>query len=196
MAFTPAFKIGIWNAWILQVVFYLSMFIPDIFLNKEARNRTKGFSSFPPFNKIEKILALFTHTVIMPFVFIYSIFLPIKTNTFWFYSGIPIFIVALVISVTLLFNIASTPAGKPVTKGAYRISRNPMYLSAFLMFLGVAISCASWIVLLCAVLWIVIWQMVVPTEEKFLFEKYGDSYREYIKRTPRWIGIPSPRERN
>jgi protein-S-isoprenylcysteine O-methyltransferase Ste14 len=195
MTIIPAFEIGIWNAWILQVVFYMSMFIPDLFLDKEAKNRTKRMNSFAPFNKAEKILALFTHAVIMPFVLIYSIFLPLKTDTVWFFVGLLLFAAALVISVVSLFNIASTPSDKPVTKGVYSISRHPMYLSGFLMFTSVGISCASWIVLLCAVLWIVFWHIVVPTEEKSLLEIYADSYREYMKRTPRWIGIPRSLEK-
>jgi protein-S-isoprenylcysteine O-methyltransferase Ste14 len=27
-------------------------------------------------------------------------------------------------------------------------------------------------------------------EERFLLEKYGDSYREYMSKTQRWLGIP------
>jgi len=166
------------------------MFIPDFFLDKEARNRTKRLSKLAPFKKIEKILSLSTHVVIMPIVFIYSIFLPLKIGTLWLYVGLPIFAVALAISVAALFNIGSTPTDEPVTRGVYRISRHPMYLSGFLMYISIAISCASWIVLLCAVLWIVFWHIVVPTEERFLIERYGDTYREYMNRTPRWIGIP------
>ena len=64
-----------------------------------------------------------------------------------------------------------------------------MYFSAFLMFIGIAISCASWVVFLYGALWIVIWQIVVSTEERFLIEKYGNAYHEYVSRTPRWIGI-------
>jgi protein-S-isoprenylcysteine O-methyltransferase Ste14 len=190
MSLIPAFKIGIWNAWILQILFFLTMFIPDFFLDKEARNRTKRLSKLAPFKKTEKILALSTHVVIMPIVFVYSIFLPLKIGTLWLYVGLPIFAVALVISVAALFNIGSTPTDEPVTRGVYRISRHPMYLSGFLMYISIAISCASWIVLLCAVLWIVFWHIVVPTEEKYLIEKYGDTYREYMNRTPRWGGIP------
>jgi len=190
MSLIPAFKIGIWNAWILQILFFLTMFIPDFFLDKEARNRTKILSKLAPFKKNEKILALSTHVVIMPIVFVYSIFLPLKIGTLWLYVGLPIFAVALVISVEALFNIGSTPTDEPVTRGVYRISRHPMYLSGFLMYIGIAISCASWIVLLGAALWIVFWHIVVPTEEKFLIERYGDAYREYMNRTPRWTGIP------
>jgi len=190
MSLIPTFEIGIWNAWILQVLFYLSMFIPDIFLDKEARKKSKRMSQFPSFKKIEKILAISTHAVIMPLVLIYSIFLPLKIGTAWLYAGLPIFAAALVLTISALFNIASTPADKPVTEGPYKISRHPMYVSGFLMYVGVGISCASWIVLLLALIWIVFWRIAVPEEEKFLIEKYGGSYRDYLSRTPRWIGIP------
>ena len=143
-----------------------------------------------PFKKTEKYLALSTHAVIMPVAFIYSIFLPLKIGTPWLYVGLPFFVVALVISVAAIFNAGATPADEPVTKGAYRISRHPIYLSGFLMYLSIAICCASWPVLLCAVLWIVFWYIAVPTEEKYLVEKYGEAYREYMDRTPRWLGIP------
>jgi protein-S-isoprenylcysteine O-methyltransferase Ste14 len=33
-------------------------------------------------------------------------------------------------------------------------------------------------------------QIGVIDEERFLLEKYGDAYREYIEQTPRWIGVP------
>jgi len=190
MSLIPAFKIGIWNAWILQILFFLSMFIPDFFLDEEARKRTKRLSQLAPFKKTEKILSLSTHVVIMPIVFIYSIFLPLKTGTLWLYVGLLIFAVALVISTAAIFSAGSTRIDEPVTRGVYRISRHPIYLSGFLMYLSIAICCASWPVLLCAVLWIGFWHIVVPSEEGFLIERYGDAYREYMNRTPRWIGIP------
>jgi protein-S-isoprenylcysteine O-methyltransferase Ste14 len=190
MSRIPAFEIGIWNAWMLQVLFFLTMFIPDFFLDKEAKERSKRLSRIAPFKKIEKLLALSTHAMIMPVVFIYSIFLPLKIGTPWLYTGLPIFAVALVISIAAIFNAGATPADQPVTSGVYRISRHPIYLSGFLMYLSMAICCASWPVMLCAVLWIVFWHIVAPSEEGFLIERYGDAYREYMNRTPRWIGIP------
>jgi protein-S-isoprenylcysteine O-methyltransferase Ste14 len=190
MSLIPTFEIGIWNAWTLIVLFYLSMFIPDLFLDKEARKKSKRMSQFPPFKKKEKILALSTHAIIMPVALVYSIFLPLKLGTAWLYAGLAIYVTALVISITALFNIASAPADKPITSGVYKISRHPMYFSGFLMFVGVGITCASWVFLFFAVIWIVFWRMVVPVEERFLIDEYGDDYRDYLTRTPRWIGIP------
>jgi len=187
----PAFQMGVWNAWILQLLFFLTMFIPDFILGQEERNRAKRIGQMAPFKKTEKRLALLTHAVIMPFVFIYSIFLPLRIGTAWLFFGLPIFAVALVISVATIFNAALTPVDKPIMRGIYRVSRHPIYLSGFLMYLGIGIACASWVVLLCAVLWIVIWSILAPHEEMLLIEKYGDSYREYLNRTPRWLGIPN-----
>jgi protein-S-isoprenylcysteine O-methyltransferase Ste14 len=195
MTLIPAFEIGIWNAWILWVIQFLSMIIPNFFMSEEAKIRTKRAPQFVPFNKTEKILALSTHVVIMPFSIIYSIFLPLKIGTAWFYIGLVIFILALVMSLMTTIGFAITPVDKPVTGGIYRISRHPIYLSGFLLNLSIGIACASWVMMLCAILWIVFFHIVVPTEERFLIGQYGDAYREYMNRTPRWIGMPKSREK-
>jgi len=193
MSLVPAFEIGIWNAWLLQVLSFLILSAPNIFMSKEEKERVNRGSESAPLNKLsktEKKLALSTHIVIMPLVFIYSIFLPLKLGTAWLYVGLPINALALVLSLIATYNFAATPLGDPVTRGIYRISRHPFYLSGFLLYVGTGIACASWVILICAVLWIVFWQIAVPGEERFLLEKYGDAYREYMDRTPRWIGIP------
>lgn len=190
MSWVPAFQIGIWNAWILQVLSFLIISVPSIFMSKEEKKSVNRGTESYPLNKTKKWLALSTHVVIMPLVFIYSIFLPLKLGTAWLYVGLLIIALAMVTSLITTYNYAATPLGEPVTRGIYRISRHPIYLSGFLLYAGTGIACASWIVLLFAVLWIVFFHIVVPAEERFLLEKYGDSYREYLKSTPRWIGIP------
>ena len=190
MSLAPVFEIGLWNAWILQLLFFLTMIVSDFLIGKEGRKRTKRISQFVPFNRAEKILAYSTHVIIMPFVVVYSIFLPLETNTVWLYVGLPIFAVSLVMNVVIILNFAATPIDEPVTKGVYRILRHPIYFGGFLMYIGIGIACASWVVLLCAVLWLVLFHIVVPTEERFLVEKYGGAYQEYMNSTPRWIGIP------
>ncbi len=190
MSITPAFEIGLWNAWILWGLMIVSMVIPDFFMSKEAKIRTKKAAHFVPFNKkMEKILALSTHMVILPFSIIYSIFLPLKIGTAWFYIGLVIFILALVMSLMSTISFVDTPVDKPVTNGIYRISRHPIYFSGFLVNLSIGIACVSWIIILCAILWIVFFNIVLPTEESYLISQYGDAYREYMNRTPKWIGI-------
>jgi protein-S-isoprenylcysteine O-methyltransferase Ste14 len=194
LSLIPVFQIGVWNAWILWIIMFLSMIIPDFFLDEEAKIRTKRASQFIPFRKKkEKILTLATHVAIMPCSIIYSIFLPLQLGTLWFYIGLVIFILSLGVSLMTTISFAITPVDKPVTTGIYRFSRHPIYLSGFLLFIGLGIATASWIMLLCAILWLVLFHIVLPAEEQFLLEKYGDSYREYMNKTPKWIGFPNSR---
>jgi len=193
MSLIPAFEIGIWNAWILWVLMFLSMIIRNFFMSKEAKEKTKRATQFAPFSGTKKVLVYSTHAVIMPAAAIYSIFLPLKIGTAWLYAGLPIFALSIVMTIMINISFATSPVDKPVTKGFYRISRHPIYLSAALMYLGIGIACASWVLLLCAVLWIVFFHIVIPTEERFLIDQYGDAYREYIDRTPRWLGLPKSR---
>ena len=190
MSLEPTCEIGVWNSWILQVFMFLLLSAPTIFMSKEEKESVNRGTESYPLGKTKKCLALSTHVVIMPVAFIYSIFLPLKLGTAWLYVGLVPYVLALVMSLMVYRDFATTPLGEPVTKGIYRISRHPTYLSGFLVYLGMGIACASWVLLLCAVLWIVLWCIAVPAEERFLLEKYGDAYREYMSRTPRWLGIP------
>lgn len=193
MSLSPVFELGLWNAWILWIILFLSTLIPEFFWSKEAKTRKKRATGFIPFKKkTDKILALSTHVVIMPFSMIYSIFLPLKLGSAWFYAGLVIFTVSLVMNFMTTLGFATTPLDKPVTGGIYRVSRHPVYFSGFLLFIGMGIASASWIMLLCGVLWFILFHMVIPAEEQFLLEKYGDLYREYMDKTPRWIGLPKP----
>ena len=168
-------------------------------MSKEEKERVNRGSESAPLSKLskpEKWLALSTHVIIMPLVFVYSIFLPLKLGTAWLYVGLPIIALALIMSLIATYNFVATPLGETVTRGIYRISRHSFYLSGFLLYAGTGIACASWVLLLGAMLWIIFWQIAVPGEERFLLERYGDAYREYMARTPRWIGIPKANVEN
>jgi protein-S-isoprenylcysteine O-methyltransferase Ste14 len=90
-----------------------------------------------------------------------------------------------------LLSFYATPADKLVTKGIFRISRNPGYVGDFLVNTSIGIACISWVFLLVAIAFFLLLRYyVVVVEEPFLTKKYGDTYREYMNGTPRWIGIP------
>jgi len=199
MPFIPEFELGLWNAWIITVLGFLAMgggLFPIFLVNNETIKKRIGKSlTWSEFSKTQKIVTLITHFLIMPFTIVYSFFLPLKLGTIWFYVGLPICLMALVLGIMAGVAFATAPLHEPINKGVYRISRHPMYFGGFLEYVGIGIACASWIFLLCAVVWIVSWHIGVSEEERFLIEKYGNAYQEYINRTPRWIGIPKSRKK-
>ena len=187
MSLIPAFEIGLWNAWILMLYMLVHAFLLSLVF-KDALKKT-GSSGDIPNTNIEKRINTF-RTAILVLAFIYSVFLPLKLGTTWFYIGLPICLLGLILYTIIMVNWVTTPPDEPITKGIYRYSRHPMYLTPFLVFIGVGIASASWIFLLCSIAFIILPPFFVKPEERFLFEKYGDSYREYMNKTPRWVGIP------
>jgi protein-S-isoprenylcysteine O-methyltransferase Ste14 len=124
----------------------------------------------------------------------YSVFLPLELSTGWFYVGLFVYGISIMFGFIATIHFAQAPLDKPATKGVYAISRNPMYFSMFLIFIGISLACASWLFLLLTIIWLILADKGVISEERLCLETYGDDYREYMDRTPRWIGIPQSKE--
>jgi len=73
-----------------------------------------------------------------------------------------------------------------VTSGPFAHSRNPIYIGLFLSLLGFSVAIRSPLIFM-HILFIVFIRETVPAEEKLLERKYGDAFRQYCRRVPRWI---------
>ena len=187
MSLVPAFEIGIWNAWILMSSFILQM-LAILLLGRGVWARSSLPSGIKR-SRLERFTPIIGNSVWL-LATIYSIFLPLRLGTLWFYIGLPIFLVGLVILTVATANFATAPDEKPATKGMYYFSRHPLYLSMIVIYIGTGISSASWVFILLGIaniLWI---RTEAVIEERYCLEKYKRYYREYMDRTPRWIGIP------
>ena len=186
MSLIPAFQIGVWSAWIFTVYYILGIPLTKL-INKGAVE--KSDVAAPEYKGTKgKIVKFYQLSYLL--LLIYSVFLPLRLGTMWFYIGLPICLVGLITLTITTMNFATNPLDEPVTKGLYRYSRHPMYLTQFLMFIGVGIASASWVFLLLSILRTIASFMLITPEERFCLEKYGDAYRQCMNRTPRWIGIP------
>jgi protein-S-isoprenylcysteine O-methyltransferase Ste14 len=192
MSWLPAFEIGLWNAWILMLYFPLHPRIMMVVDKAVGTGEILKKMGDVPFEKGEKRVSVIYMVVIL-LLPAYSVFLPLKLGTVWFYAGLTTYLVGLAIFLTAIVNIATTPLGQPWTKGMYRYSRHPMYFSGSITFVGVSVASASWIFLLLSVVSIVLQTSLAIAEERGCLETYGDEYQEYLNRTPRWIGMPKSR---
>ena len=192
MSLLPAFEIGLWNAWIFELCALLPV---SLLALTPLKKRAPPSPDMSTLNETERRIFGFSR-VVMFLPIIYSIFLPLKLGTTWFYVGLPIALLGLIMCTTAWVNLATIPLGDgPATKGLYRFPRHPMYLTGFLMDIGVSIACASWLFLLLSIAAMIFSHIRFASfEESFLLEQYGDTYREYMNRTPRWIGMPKSRE--
>ena len=184
MLLVPAFEIGIWNAWIFMLINFVPMPILMTIhkgMAKEVQRPKSGIE-----RKIYPIM-----WIIWILGFVYSVFLPLRLGTLWFYIGLPIALVGVVTYIMVIVTWATTPIDKePLTKGLYRYSRHPMYITQLMMFIGVSIASASWLFLLFSIVYTALSFVFAIPEERYCLDKYGDAYRRYMNRTPRWIGMP------
>lgn len=78
------------------------------------------------------------------------------------------------------------------TTGLFSIVRNPLYVGSFLASVGVAMMTASITALALVVLaFCLYYRVTVQREEDRLQTEFGDCYREYTHRVPRWIPDPT-----
>jgi protein-S-isoprenylcysteine O-methyltransferase Ste14 len=182
MSLVPVFEIGMWNAWILTAFVFIHILLITMVFRKDIGKKMDHGQ--------EEQKRLFVASFFWLVLLLYSIFLPLKLGTAWLYIGITLYLIGVAFLTRFFIDIAATPAGKPFTKGIYRYSRNPMYVGMLLQFIGIGMATASWLFLLITLVMIIPMWLIVTIEERSCLEKYGNSYNEYLKRTPRWIGIP------
>ncbi|HVP29328.1 MAG TPA: isoprenylcysteine carboxylmethyltransferase family protein [Myxococcota bacterium] len=80
----------------------------------------------------------------------------------------------------------STP--EIVSSGAFRLTRNPMYVGMALLQTAIALGWGNgWILLLVPVSMVVVYATAIRHEEAYLERKFGETYLAYKRSVRRWI---------
>lgn len=75
-----------------------------------------------------------------------------------------------------------------ISGGPYRFVRNPIYIANFFYLNGVAVLSKTWFLIPYITIWLIIlyWK-IVPREEKYLLETFGDEYKKYCEKVNRYL---------
>lgn len=85
----------------------------------------------------------------------------------------------------------ASPPERLVTTGPYGWSRNPMYLGHLAFLAGLALATRSQVAVVgLAWQWCRLAERVRMDEER-LERVFGDEYRDYVRRVPRWLPLPA-----
>jgi protein-S-isoprenylcysteine O-methyltransferase Ste14 len=76
---------------------------------------------------------------------------------------------------------------KLVTSGPYRWVRHPLYTFGSSLFIAFGMMADNWFIALLGILAFIAMAIRTPKEEANLVEKFGDEYRDYMKRTGRYL---------
>lgn len=92
----------------------------------------------------------------------------------------------------IIWSVRSLPPAdrgrKLCTSGAFRYLRHPLYAAFLSVFnFGLAIYLNSWIMIFWAVILHPLWHIIVRGEEEIMIDLFGDEYRDYQKKTGRFL---------
>ena len=183
----PTLEIGWLNGWILLGLFYL---IYGVFLMTFPKVVRAKLFYYDRFQWSKKQLVFYAIGKLSVFVYlVLIIFCPLKIGAIVFIPGIILFLLGLVGFIIVLLNFKNMPLNQPATKGLYRISRHPQVLMLFISGLGICIAIGSWLALFILIISKFFGHFRTLAEEKACLEQYGDLYRAYMKRVPRYFLI-------
>ena len=178
--FTLKWTSGIYLGLLVIVIRYCLMY----FVSRKA-NEQADF--FPPMIGKEKI-AYWVYTTTSFLIYLYLIFITIKTDTFLFPLGIFFYLLGLIILAKSTVDYAHGYQDGFVNIGIYLYSRNPMYVSYFLIYVGIGLICTSWLYLLIVLMREVSTYWLILSEERWCKEKFGEPYQKYFSNVNRYIG--------
>lgn len=76
-----------------------------------------------------------------------------------------------------------------ITKGPYEYTRNPLYIADTFIFLGFALISNSLLVMILMIVLVTTLLLLPFIEEPWLLEQYGEHYKNYMEKVPRYIRI-------
>jgi protein-S-isoprenylcysteine O-methyltransferase Ste14 len=99
-------------------------------------------------------------------------------------AGLPLLLIGLAIRTYALGYLVKDST--LCTSGPYAYVRNPLYLGSLFILAGACIAANNfYLTVIAGVVMVLFYVHTVRSEESFLTERFGDSFREYCARTPR-----------
>ena len=74
------------------------------------------------------------------------------------------------------------------TAGWFAYSRNPVYVASIVGMVGLSLAIESRLLHILLAAWGLLYVVAPFLEEDWLEEQYGDAYRTYLQRVPRFLG--------
>lgn len=184
MNFYQHLSIGWTNGWWFSILFCLVNGTMIAYYPKHFKLRVLKQPDFG--NLLQKGCSMLSF-LLFQFTIWYSIFIPLQFQFQGFYIGIALFIVGMVGYITALSNYATTLPDQPVTKGIYKLTRNPQQLMSLTLWTGAGIALGSWLIVIACILQLILSYPGFIAQEQTCLKKYGQPYQDYLNKTRRYF---------
>lgn len=172
------------NAFVLLIPFLLIRFTLLYNLDKEAIGRA---AYFPPMKGME-ILVYWVYQISNVSIIVYLYFLSIKIEATWIcYIGLLVYILGLIFCTISIINFAKPSKSGFNGNGIYHFSRNPIYVSYFVFFIGCFLLTQSLVLLGIIIVFQASTQGIILYEERWCINKFKEEYQQYMNEVRRYI---------
>ena len=183
----PEHALGVFNLWLLMVLYSVPILL-TIRLRKRVFHSTS--SHFSRSRGSCRYRFFVGSKIFMLIYFLYAIVIPIRCETPSAGIGIILYIVGFTIYSAAWWTVATSAHGSIFSKGPFRFSRHPIYLSTAIQFIGAGLISQSWFYLILSILVGLSHLYNAWAEERICVDVFGDEYKRYMNHTPRWFGWP------
>jgi protein-S-isoprenylcysteine O-methyltransferase Ste14 len=183
MELIPELEMGWLNGWILFAFELLIQGGLLLIFPKDVVSRLFDRSDWSEKQKVFTIAG----KVFSLIGLILIILTPLKVNSSVFIVGLIVYVFGLAGLVIAMLNFKDTPPNQPVTRGVYKISRHPQIVALFFIFSGICITLGSWAALFALMISRILQHYGILAEEEVCLKQYGQSYRDFMKRVPRYL---------
>ncbi len=184
---------------VLILIFILVLFSRVIILKRKGINAIVFGETDKSDFVLVPVMLFFIYTIFAsssPLPYPSVLITPLINNVILYVIGLILAIIGILTFISSLISfdnsfsvgIDDEKPGELITNGLFSISRNPIYLSFFLFFFGMAFMHPN-IVIICIVLlfFVPVIHRQVLREEKSLKETYGQKYIEYCSKVRRYL---------
>lgn len=183
MTWFPPLKAGWLNGWLLLCAFYGVFGLMMLVFPREVVQRLYDRTGWG-----ERVRSNAGVARVIAFILFGLIFLtPLRVGAYVFVPGMIIYLLGFALMVLSLIQYRNTPLDEPVVDGVYRISRNPQWVALVLVMLGLVLAIGSGIGLVLFTLLTALGHFRILAEEKACLDQYGEEYRAYMKKVPRYL---------
>ena len=186
MSILPSMRLGLANQWILLLLYAAVLMLSVMRLSKDKR---QWLFEDPkePLRGPRKLLLRIGQVLAIVIIVVMGL-TPLFAVPVWLSAiGLATYVAGTAMVVVAIYYFGRAPDSQPVVQGPYRFSRNPQWVGLFLVFLGLAISGGSWLLLVAVFVLGAIYHIQIIEEERACRAKYGRSYEEYVQKVPRYL---------
>ena len=172
------------NGAVLWVPFLLIRFGLLAWRNRGAVSRAARFAPMGGWERVAYWVYQLSNVAIL----LFPCSREVRFEVSWpFCAGILAYLAGLALCAASVIGFALPPEDGLKVDGVYRHSRNPMYVSYFLCFAGVALLLRSPAMLGIVLAFQISAHWIIRAEERWCAEAFGAAYEEYRRRVRRYI---------